>query len=151
MARRIIVTAWYEGDADEIFQQAIQFSELQEAMAGFATYDGLPDEAAKQGDTYTVDVTFWGLLKNKGHVMHVETLDHQKRFIQSREHNPNIKRWDHHLSVHQEGDRARWGDDVVIDAGWQSAFAARFGLYVYRRRHRHRKALELTSRILPAR
>ncbi len=58
MATRVTVTAFYEGDADAIFAQAMQFAELREAMAGLAEYRGLPDQAAEEGQTLTVDVTF---------------------------------------------------------------------------------------------
>ena len=150
MARLVEVTAFYRGDADAIFEAALDFSELEDAMRGLAVYEGAPKGEVKEGETYTVDVTFWSVLKNKGHVMHVETLDRAARVIQSREHNPLIKRWDHHLSVEQEGDRVCWTDTIVLDAGWQTPFAARFARFVYRRRHRYRKALEIRTRLARA-
>jgi hypothetical protein len=144
------VTAWYEGDADDIFIAALDFSELEEAMRGLAVYEGGPKGEVAEGDTYTVDVTFWGVFKNKGHVMHIEKLDRKGRVIQSREHNPAIRRWDHNLSVQPEGDCVRWTDAIVIDAGWQTAFAARFAAFVYQRRHRRRNALKIRRRIVRA-
>lgn len=140
------ITALYDGDADEIFRGATEFSEMQDAMSGFAVYEGLPDEAAAEGETYTVDVTIWGVIKNPQHVMHVEKLDFENRVLQSREHDKMISRWDHNLSVQPvEGGRARWVDAVVIDAGWRTGFVARFAAYVYRRRHKHRKALSIST------
>lgn len=142
------VTALYAGDADEIFSRALEFSELVDAMSGFAKYEGLPDAPAVEGETYTVDVTMWGVIKNKGHVMHIEKLDRKNRVIQSREHDKMIARWDHNLSVHQVGDNVRWVDAIVIDAGWRTAFVARFAGYVYRRRHKHRKALDISTEFI---
>lgn len=56
--------------------------------------------------------------------MHVERLDRAARIIQSREHNPAIRRRDHRLSVQPDGDRVRWTDRIVIDAGWRTPVAA---------------------------
>ena len=149
-ATRVEITAVYNGDADAIFADALRFEELEEAMRGLAVYDGGPRGPVQQGDTYTTDVTFWKIFKTRGHVMHVEHLDHGARTIQSREHNPAIRRWDHHLSVQPDGDRVRWTDSVIIDAGWRTPVVARFAAFVYQRRHRHRQALEIHCRIAAA-
>lgn len=146
------ITALYDGDADEIFRGATEFAEMKDAMSGFAVYEGLSDQAAVEGETYTVDVTIWGIIKNKQHVMHVEKLDFENRIIQSREHDKMIARWDHNLSVQPAGDgRARWVDAVVIDAGWRTSFVARFAAYTYRRRHKHRKALDIRTEYITQR
>ncbi|MCI5043456.1 MAG: hypothetical protein MRY72_02065 [Aquisalinus sp.] len=147
MTALITVTALYDGNADAIFREAMNLSELVEAMSGLATYEGLPEEPAKEGETYTVDVTMWGFLKTRGHVMHVETLDYENRIIQSREHNPAIRRWDHNLSVQPLGDKVLWTDQIELDAGWRTFGAARFCAYVYQRRHKYRKALKITRTI----
>lgn len=137
------ITALYNGDADEIFRGALEFSELIDAMSGFAKYEGLPDKAAVEGETYTVDVTLWGLVKNPAHSMFIEKIDYKNRVLQSREHDEMIAQWDHNLSVHPFNDKVRWVDAVVIDAGWRTGFMARFAGYVYRRRHKYRKALDI--------
>lgn len=147
MPLRVVITARHAGNADDIFDSALHFDELEAAMAGFAVYEGLPREKAREGATYVTDVTFWGLIKIKGHTMHVEKVDVAGRIIQSREHGGSIKRWDHTLSVQPDGKDAVWTDSVVIDAGWQTPFAARFAAYVYTRRHRHRGALSITRRM----
>lgn len=146
MAIRVEVTALYDQDPDSVFRSALNFSEMKEAMRGLAVYEGLADDAiAEEGQTYTVDVTMFGFMKTKGHVIYVEKLDLENRFMQSREHNPMIKRWDHHLSVVSEGDKARWIDSVVIDADWRTIPTSMYAAYIYRHRHRHRKALKITS------
>ncbi len=151
MAALVEVTALYDSDPDEVFASALQFDELLDAMSGLAVYEGLPPgTVAEEGKTYTVDVTFWGLIKMKGHVMHVEKLDKANRVLQSRESGNGITRWDHHLSVRPENTCARWVDRIVVEAGWQTPFVARFARFVYTRRHKHRQALEITRQILPA-
>lgn len=148
MPALVIVTALYDADPDETFDAALHFDELLDAMSGLAVYEGLaPGTIAEEGKTYTVNVTFWGLLKMTGHVMHVESLDVPNRILQSRETSNGIKRWDHNLSVHPEGAKARWVDSILIDAGWQTPFMARFARFVYTRRHKHRQALEITRNI----
>lgn len=149
-AKQVEITAIYRGDADAVFADAVRFEELEEAMRGLAVYEGGPKGAIRQGETYTTDVTFWGIFKTRGHMMHVERLDYGARIIQSREHNPAIARWDHHLSVQPSSDGVCWSDTIIIDAGWQTALVARFAAFVYRRRHRHRRALQIKHQITPA-
>ena len=141
------VTARYKSDADTMFQSALRFSEMTDAMAGIATYSGLPaNDTACEGETIVVDVTFWGLFKQKGHTMFIEKLDPVARIIQSRESGNGIKRWDHTLSVHPDGAMTCWTDTVVIEAGWRTPIIARFAAFLYLRRHRHRRAENLAYR-----
>jgi hypothetical protein len=144
MATEVIVTAFYPKDPDEVFAEAIQFSEMQEAMHGLATYDGLPDDILREGETYVVDVTFLGFLKNKGHTMFLERLDIPNRLVQSRETNPPVIRWDHILTVSPDPQGSVWVDRIIIEAGWQTGLMARFARYMYTRRHKHRSALSIT-------
>lgn len=151
MQLTIEVTAFYNEDADSVFQSALRFSEMTDAMAGLATYEGLPAHgAAREGDSLVVNVTFWGWFKQTGHSMHIERLDPEARVIQSRERGNGIRRWDHTLSVQPDGAMTRWTDTVVLDAGWRTPFVAAFAAYMYRRRHRYRKAESATVRFLRA-
>lgn len=149
MTKTIEIVADYCADPDQVFASALRFSEMAEAMSGLAVYSGFPEsDTAKQGDTIVVDVAFWGIFKQRGHTMFIERLDRANRIIQSRESGQGIRRWDHRLSVQPHGRWARWIDTVVIDAGWQTSILARFAAYLYSRRHRHRKAQALSSRII---
>ena len=151
MARTVEVTATYKGNADRIFASALRFSEMAEAMKGLASYAGLPaSDTAAEGDTIVVDVTILGLFTQKGHRIHIERIDPQGRIIQSRESGNGIRRWDHTLSVQPLGDSVLWTDTIVVDAGLRTALMARFAALMYKRRHRVRKALTVSSRVLPA-
>ena len=94
MTYQVTITAGYPREADTVFAEACHFAELVEAMRGIARYDGLPGGEAQEGETYVVDVTLFGLVRNPGHTMHVERLDRAARVIQSREHNRSVSRWD---------------------------------------------------------
>lgn len=148
MAKTVTITALYDADPDALFASALCFSEMADAMAGLATYSGLPaSDTAEEGDTIVVDVTLWGLFTQKGHTMFIERLDREARIIQSRESGAGIKRWDHRLSIQPEGPLACWTDTIVIDAGWRTAIVSRFAAYMYARRHRHRRAKAITRQI----
>jgi hypothetical protein len=148
MAKLVEVVAHYDADPDQLFQSALRFSEMTEAMAGIATYAGLPaSDTALEGDTIIVDVTFWKLFKQRGHTMFIERLDPKERIIQSRESGNGIKRWDHTLSVQRSDSGAVWTDSVVIDAGWRTSIVVRFAAFVYGRRHRNRNAKSILVRL----
>ena len=148
MAAKITIRAVHEEDPDTLFSEAIRFGELTEAMRGLATYEGLDENAvAEEGGVYVVDVTLWGVFRTRGHVMRVERLDHGKRLIQSREHSPAIRRWDHLLTISPSSEGALWTDSIVVDAGWRTFGAARFCAHVYGYRHRRRRALSVDATI----
>ncbi|RED11934.1 SRPBCC family protein [Pontivivens insulae] len=147
--RRVTVSAVYDGSADEIFAAALNFDEMRAAMRGLAVYEGVPDGTVVEvGKPMTVDVTFWGVLKIKGHRMEVVEMDRAGRWLQSREAGGAIRHWDHRLSVQPRDDgTAVWTDRVDIDAGVQTAFMAQFARYLYKRRHRYRQALSIEGTI----
>jgi hypothetical protein len=148
MIYTIIVEATYPTDANSTFESALDVSEMQEAMRGLAVYKGLPDKPIKQGETMTVDVTMLKIFKTPNHVMHVERLDRGDRIIQSREHNKNIKRWDHTLSIQPIIEGCAWRDLIVLDAGPMTFLTARFCRFVYSRRHRMRQADSIRALIV---
>jgi len=150
MPKRAITTATYIGNAHDIFLEALNFSEMAEAMSGIAEYAGLPDKPAKQGETVIVDVTIFKIFKTKGYKMFIEHLDKDACVLQSREKGGTIKMWDHRLSVRQDGEKAIWTDDVTIEAGLITPAVARFGAYIYKQRHKHRNALEISTQIVRA-
>ena len=147
MTYRITVTATYPRNADTVFSEACEFSELVEAMKGIARYNGLPAGPVEEGKTYVVDVTLFGFIKNPGHTMFAERVDRAARIIQSRESNRSVSRWDHELSVQPNGSSAVWTDTVEIDAPRGAWFTAQFARFVYTRRHKTRRAESLTSKI----
>lgn len=145
----IIVEATYETNADRLFKDALDVSEMQAAMRGLAVYHGLPHRDISEGETITVDVTMLGIFTTRNHVMHVERLDRADRVVQSREHNDAIRRWDHTLSIQPSASGCVWRDTVVLDAGRWTFVTARFCRFVYMRRHRFRNAGSIRALITP--
>ncbi|UWR23218.1 hypothetical protein [Sulfitobacter sp. S190] len=150
MARVVTITAVYPRDPELVFAEAMNLSEMKQAMHRIARYEGLPDGVIAQGDCYAVDVVMWGWLRTNNHVMQIETLDWDALYVQSREHNPAVARWDHRLSITPHEAGALWTDEIVLDAGWRTALTAYFCRYVYRHRHRSRDALSIKCTIAAA-
>lgn len=148
MPYTIIVEATYEANADRVFEDALDLAEMQEAMRGLAVYEGLPDGPVQQGDTLCVDVTLLKVFKTRDHYMYIERLDRDARILQSREHNPSIKRWDHTLSVQPSIEGCMWRDTIVLDAGAMTLLTARFCRFMYCRRHRLRQSKTINARIV---
>lgn len=147
MATRVRIEAVYPNDADAVYNAALSYDEMADAMKSIAVYEGLPDGDLQEGQTFDVIVTFWGWMKNPPHTIHVETRNDDERYFQSREHGGWIKRWDHHLQIlpHEQG--CRWVDNIIIDGGWRTFVAANFAKYVYSTRHKNRQALSISSTI----
>ncbi len=147
----VTVVAEYQDDADSIFADAVDFEHLAQVMSDIAVYEGLPQEPVREGMEILSNVTFWGWLKVRGHTMRIESYDPDNRCLQSREHSPDVRQWDHHLQVEPAGDIAVWTDTITLDAGWRTPVVALFCRYMYRHRHKRRAATSLKSRIQPLR
>lgn len=145
MSKRVITTATYAGNAHDIFRSALMFSELSGAMSGLARYEGLPDHPVKTGDTYIVNITVWKVFKTKNYEIYIADLDEDACLLKSQEKGGAITRWEHNLSVRQEGEFAVWTDDVTFNAGVLTPFMAHFCAYMYKRRHKYRKALSIKT------
>lgn len=147
MAKRVITTATYQGNAHDIFLEALDFGAMCDAMSGLAHYEGLPRRRAQEGETISVDITTLKIFKFTGYQMFFEHLDTEACVLQSREKGGFVKMWDHNLSIQQVGKMAIWTDDVTIDAGLVTPIIARFAAYMYSRRHKYRKALSLSTQV----
>lgn len=153
MALITTIEATHPGEPDELFAQAMQFDELQDAMKGMAKYRGFPTGGvATEGETYVVDVTLWGLFPVTAHTIDMLRVDHGARVMESHERHKGVSNWDHTLTVGPGAapGTSVWVDRVLIEAGWQTPMVARFARYVYCHRHRARQALSLSTRMVRA-
>ena len=100
-----------------------------------------------EGQTYTLNVTVWGVMKDPNYQVHVERLDRANRVIQSREFGWMIRSWDHTLSVTPAGDGCRWTDRIEIDCSWATGYMAWVGKKLYLQRHRNRQGQDIVAQI----
>jgi hypothetical protein len=74
-----------------------------------------------------------------------EKIDHKNYEIQSREHDPLIKRWDHLVSVRPRGeDQSIYRDVIEIEAGGLTYLVWAWANWFYRHRQRRWRALANT-------
>ncbi|MBF9045053.1 hypothetical protein HKCCE4037_17050 [Rhodobacterales bacterium HKCCE4037] len=147
MTRILTVTAHYPRDADTVFAEALNIEEMAEATRGIAVYKDLPKGNFQEGETYTLNVTVWGVMRNPNYQVHVERLDPVARVVQSREFGWMIRTWDHTLTVEPEGDGCRWTDRIEIDCSWATGYMAWVGKQLYRKRHMNRQGQDITATI----
>jgi hypothetical protein len=69
--------------------------------------------------------------------LHWESIDQVRREMQTREHDPLVRRWDHRIHVEPlAGDACRYTDEVHIDAGVLTLPVWLFAQWFYRHRQR---------------
>jgi len=148
MPRELTVTARYPHDADQVFARALSFAEMAEATRGVAIYRNMPEGDMAQGETYVIDVLVWRVMHNPHYTVHVETVNHAERRVQSREEGWMIRKWDHTLTVDPlEGGGCLWTDRLEIDCSWATGFMTWVARILYRTRHRNRQGAEITARV----
>lgn len=145
MASVVTTRGVYAAGADALFAKAADWADLKRVMEGAAVYRGLPDGPVVEGEEIEVDITWFGFLPGGVHHIRVARVDPEARRIEFRESNSTASRWDHDLTVAEEGKGAAWTDAVTLEAGWKTFLIARFASWMYRRRHRRRGALDIES------
>jgi hypothetical protein len=101
----------------------------------------LPDRW-EQGRVIQCDCYLFGFVPIGTHTILIETIDHDKYEIQSREHDDLVKRWDHRISIQPIGpDRALYRDQIDIDAGRLTIAVWAWANWFYRHRQSRWRAL----------
>jgi hypothetical protein len=112
----------------------------------------LPDQW-QAGATVAMRTRMFGLIPLGTRILHWERIDPAAREMQTREHDPLIRRWDHRIHVEPLGnDACRYTDDVEINAGILTLPVWLFAQWFYRhRQHRwQRVARRLAAEAMPA-
>ena len=128
----------YAASPDAVWEVATDFVCFQEAMKGLAVFRGLPEEPLRQGMIIDAEVSLLGLLPWARWTMEVREFDPVGRFFKTHEYGGSVTRWDHHLRVAPSDGGAALIDEIEIEAGAGTWIAARWGRYMYRRRHKPR-------------
>jgi hypothetical protein len=150
MTVRLTVTARYPRDPDAVFAEALDIGGMVRASRRMARYSGPGVGAFEEGGVYDFDVTIWGVIRNRGHRIHVKRVDRRARVMETLEASGTIRRWDHTLTVRPDRNGCTWTDCILIDAGWTTAITARVAKRLYRTRHRSRNALSIASELVGA-
>jgi hypothetical protein len=146
-ARILTVSAFYPREPDRVFAEAIDIPAMIRATRGLATYQGLPEGAFEEGQSYQAYITVWGWMHNPRYRIHVERLNPATREMQSREQGRAIRQWDHTLSVTPTEGGAIWQDRIIVDSGLLTGYMVRVGRHMYKYRHRMRDAARITATI----
>lgn len=145
MTLELTVSAHYTRAPDVAFTDARSFDDMARVSRGVATYKDMPTGLMEPGQTYTINVTVWGVMRNPHYQVHVETVDNAARVMQSREHGWMIRQWDHTVTIIPDGDGCRWTDRILVDCDWATGFMARVARILYKTRHRNRGGQQITA------
>lgn len=145
MTADLLVTAHYADDTDTMFERASSFADMIEATRGISTYKGLPALPMIAGRTYKTDIKVLGLFKCDGYEINILTIDRENYRMQSSESHAKIRSWRHTLEIRPGENGSIWTDRIVIDAGAMTPLVSRYAQFMYRHRHRSRKALSIQS------
>ncbi|TNF59619.1 MAG: hypothetical protein EP307_10160 [Rhodobacteraceae bacterium] len=146
----LTVKARYSDDADAMFDRARSFADLIEATRRISRYDRLPAEDMEPGRTYETDIRIFGMFRSPDYQIRVDALCDETRRIETSEGGKGVRSWRHVLEVHPDGSGSVWIDRVTIDAGAMTPVIARYARFMYRHRHTHRRALEISASLRPA-
>lgn len=94
-------------------------------------------ERWQEGSTLRFRLYLFGFIPLGTHTISMERIDGDEREIQSRERTRLVRRWDHLIRVRPTDDgRTLYSDEIVIEAGWATAFVWLFAHGFYRHRQR---------------
>jgi len=146
MSRLVRVESVLPAPADAVWA-AVQTGRLLEEVAApllrFRPSDGgaLP-ERWPLGVPLSLRLYLLGVVPFGPHELVVERVDDAARELQTRERSPLFRRWDHRITVEPvDARRARYVDEVEVDAGWLTPLAAALALVFFRHRHRRWQAV----------
>lgn len=101
------------------------------------------------GGTNRLRTAMLGVIPLGTRVLHWESIDPTRREMQTREHDPLVRRWDHRIQVEPLAPgQCRYTDDVEIDAGLLTWPVWLFAQVFYR--HRQRRWRRVAKRIQDA-
>lgn len=115
--------------------------EVARPLATFVAADdeGLPERWEHESTVHCRSYLF-GFIPMGKRTLWFERVDQQAREIQTREHDPLIRRWDHLIRVRPADDgRTLYSDEIEIEAGWRTVFVWLFANWFYRHRQRRWK------------
>lgn len=149
MAMLIDLSTFLDAEPDTVWaavKKPETFEYITRGLVG-ATVEGAPEGTwAEEGRKLELRLRVLNVLPSWQHTIEIETVDEERRMIQTREHGGPVKRWNHRITVDHEADGTRYRDHVEIDAGAMTPIVWSFaqGLYRYRQARWRRLAPTLT-------
>ena len=134
----------------EELQRPALLREIIRPLFRFVPADPLQfPERWPEGATLRLRGYLFGIIPIGTHTIFLERIDPVAREIQSRESEPLVRRWDHLVRVRPAGDgRTLYSDEILIEAGWVTAFVWLFAQWFYR--HRQRRWRRVARRLVAA-
>jgi hypothetical protein len=134
-------TAWEE------VQKTALLAEIAWPLITFGPADDGPlPERWPNGGTVAVRSYMFGVLPLGTRTLTIEPVAPGARAIQTREHDPLIRRWDHYIRIDDAGaNRCRYLDRVDIDAGVLTLPVWLFSQLLFR--HRQRRWQRVAQRL----
>ncbi|SMX34253.1 hypothetical protein [Actibacterium lipolyticum] len=131
----------YKVPARKLWALAIDLDALAEVSKKVVRFTGLPSGQCETGQEIDVKVSLFGLLPAQPYHMTVLECDHDTMTLRSNEQGAGVKRWQHTLTVREDGDTATLHDRIEIDAGVLTPLFARWARHLYSQRHKPRQRL----------
>jgi hypothetical protein len=139
---RILVQSTLPCDADagwERVQTSALLREICRPLIRLAPADGAVELPARWEHQSTVRLRsyMFGFIPLGVRTLLFEHIDQQNREIQTREHDPLVRRWDHRIHFEPLGPgSSRYTDDVEVEAGLLTPIVWAFAQWFYRHRQR---------------
>lgn len=101
-------------------------------------------ERWSEGLTLLIKPYLFSVIPMSKKTIHIEKIDHDLRFMQTRESDSLVKVWDHEISVQSQGNnQTKYSDTIEIKAGIFTPFVWLFAKWFYRHRQNQWKELSL--------
>lgn len=150
---RVFVQSTLACDADIGWQRVQTIALLREIcsplvrLAPDRNAPSLPERWPEAG-TVRIRPYLFGFIPTGVRVLRCEHVDHQRREIQTREHDPLIRRWDHRIHFESLAPgKSRYTDEVEIEAGLLTLPVWLFAQWFYR--HRQRRWRRVAEKLQP--
>ena len=143
---RVFVESVLSCDADRAWAAVQTSALLLEVASPLVTIRPLPGETLPQRWSESTTLRFRSyllcLIPMGTRTIFFERIDPEQREIQSREHDPLIRRWDHLVRVKPIGPaQCTYSDEIEIEAGLLTPLVWLFAQVFYRHRQRRWQAV----------
>lgn len=131
----------YPYSARKVWDVAIDYDCLAEAMDGLIRFEALPSGKVQAGQSMTVMVSLFNRLPAQPYHMEVVEFDDTAMRLVSSERGAGVNSWRHRLRVEATQTGSTLFDTIEIDAGWLTMPVSVWAKFLYKRRHNPRLAI----------